>query len=154
MSHQSQRPDIHPNSDLRMGSRALYGLSVEQKTPRDFAKGNQLVGHSLVGVASQLICLLAYLIANSSTSIGQYNKVPLFPLDLRVRSIYPSFISSFRLVLELDCKLPVRRDYVDVHVHTSMPSRYACRQQTRRSFWQRAVRSCAHCGRTSARDRS
>ncbi|KAH7883097.1 dicarboxylic amino acid permease [Phlebopus sp. FC_14] len=58
------------NSDLYIGSRTLYGLAVERKAPRIFAKVNRMGVPWPSLVLNTLVCFLTFLNASSSSSVA------------------------------------------------------------------------------------
>ncbi|KAG8216235.1 amino acid permease-domain-containing protein [Butyriboletus roseoflavus] len=130
------------NSDLYIGSRTLYGLAVERKAPRIFAKVNRWGVPWPALLLNTLVCFLTFLNASSSSSIGEAPSPSFpfsFPLDLR--SSCPLFIHNFSLWLVLEFDRKLWRDYVDVYlVHTH--AREA-------DIW---VMQCIHARTEGARD--
>ncbi|OJA18538.1 hypothetical protein AZE42_04008 [Rhizopogon vesiculosus] len=58
------------NSDLYIGSRTLYGLAVERKAPRIFAKVNRYGVPWPSLLLNTLVCFLTFLNATSSSSVA------------------------------------------------------------------------------------
>ncbi|KAG2051886.1 dicarboxylic amino acid permease [Suillus hirtellus] len=58
------------NSDLYIGSRTLYGLAVERKAPRIFAKVNRAGVPWPSLILNTLVCFLTFLNATSSSSVA------------------------------------------------------------------------------------
>lgn len=63
------------NSDLYIGSRTLYGLAVERKAPRIFAKVNRAGVPWPSLILNTLVCFLTFLNATSSSSVGNERRL-------------------------------------------------------------------------------
>ncbi|KAH7926886.1 dicarboxylic amino acid permease [Leucogyrophana mollusca] len=87
------------NSDLYIGSRTLYGLAVENKAPRIFAKVNRFGVPWPSLVLCTLVCFLTFLNVSSSSSIGTCLPTLSFPssthLDAPAFGWFANLIASF-----------------------------------------------------------